>query len=155
MPIHTHYRYTYSNCLFWSLWMKLTKGGHIKMRPSHLGFFPHFLWTPDREKYYSFTPTDERYKFLPPPIFQGYVRAEGKVTGSYSNCLFWALYKFWKEGGWMKMRMSHYVYFPHFLWSKDDIDYYSFSPVDPKVRLLPPPIFWGEVKKEPPLPRRP
>lgn len=66
----------------------------------------------------------------------------------YSNCLIWALWRFFRLGGWVKMRWSYWGPFPHFSWSQDDKVYRAFSPVSPRKRIIPPPIFLGHVVEE-------
>jgi hypothetical protein len=68
----------------------------------------------------------------------------------WSNCLFWAVRQWAREGGYLLIRKSHYGPFPHFLWSADLKQFSSFVPLDPRHKLIPPPIFRGEVKKEEP-----
>lgn len=64
----------------------------------------------------------------------------------YNNCLFFAMYKLIKNGGFLLMRKSKYGPFPHFLWSQDLKSVEHFVPVKPRNRLMPPLIFRGKVK---------
>jgi hypothetical protein len=36
-----------------------------------------------------------------------------------NNCFFWAIAQWYKHGGYVVMRKSHYGNLPHFLWLKD------------------------------------
>lgn len=66
----------------------------------------------------------------------------------YSNCLFWAYWQKLTKGGRVKTRPSQYTRCWHWMWSPDGKTFKSFVPVNPKIRLIPPPIFWGEVRDE-------
>lgn len=66
----------------------------------------------------------------------------------YSNCLFWALRQEAKHGGQIRSRPSQYGWWQHWLWSPDGVEWWSFSPVNPKHKPAPPPIFWGDVVKD-------
>lgn len=66
----------------------------------------------------------------------------------YNNCLFWALKKWFKDGGYIVIRRSKYGWFPHFLWMcKDTIILESYVPKNPKKRTFPPILFRGHVKR--------
>lgn len=62
-----------------------------------------------------------------------------------SNCLFWVIGQWWREGGFVVICRSSYGWWPHFLWTIDLIDFYEFNP--PKKRRLysPPILFYGTV----------
>lgn len=68
-----------TNCLFFALalyWRRKAKGKrcYIAMRPSDLGWTPHFLFFELRGGGYrvvSFKPHNSKYKALPPPVFPG------------------------------------------------------------------------------------
>lgn len=52
----------------------------------------------------------------------------------YSNCLFWAVYHWWKRGGYISIRRSHQIrWLPHFLWSMDLKTWYSYVPLDATI----------------------
>jgi hypothetical protein len=67
----------------------------------------------------------------------------------WSNCLLWALARLWKRGGYLLVRRSGFGHFPHFLWSRDLRRVWSYCPLQPSRRLLPPPLFRGYVKGGP------
>ncbi len=65
----------------------------------------------------------------------------------WGNCLFYALRKWAREGGYLVIRKSHHGWWPHFLWSKDLKTFEQFGPPAPRSGLfLPPPVFRGYVK---------
>lgn len=70
----------------------------------------------------------------------------------HSNCLFWALRKYAREGGYLGMRRSHHWrWIPHFIWSKDLKEWHGFVPLSPKNGPIAKLFCWwfrGEVKKE-------
>lgn len=51
-----------------------------------------------------------------------------------SNCLFWALGKLWREGGYLAMRRSRACpcMVPHFFWSPDLVRWTSYKPIRPE-----------------------
>ena len=56
-----------------------------------------------------------------------------------SNCLFFAVKKFYKNGGYLAIRRSHFSRFiPHFIWVKDlkDAEIEHFQPEDPRTNFL-------------------
>lgn len=55
-----------------------------------------------------------------------------------TNCLIFALKKWFKHGGYLIIRKSNHGYFPHFLWSKDlkNAHVEHYVPIDPKRTLL-------------------
>lgn len=56
-----------------------------------------------------------------------------------SNCLIFSFKKFYKEGGYLIIRRSHYSRFiPHFMWSPDlkDAVIEQYVPVNPKHQLV-------------------
>jgi hypothetical protein len=65
-----------------------------------------------------------------------------------SNCLFFALHRWWCRGGYVVIRKSRYGrWWWHFLWSKDLKWFESFVPVTPNhKRRFPPLLFRGYVK---------
>lgn len=67
-----------------------------------------------------------------------------------SNCLIFALQRWFKHGGYFVIRKSRYGPFPHFIWCKDlkDADIEHYVPLNPKRRLIPPLFFRGEVRRE-------
>lgn len=64
-----------------------------------------------------------------------------------SNCLIWALVRWWRHGGYIVVRRSYWGPFPHFLWSRDLKRFWSYQPVSPRHKKFPPPFFRGEVKE--------
>jgi hypothetical protein len=66
---------TRSNCLFFAIGRYWRYRGHIIVRPSHFGWWPHFMWSSDLLTFEEFEPVaDKRQSWLPPVIFRGYVR---------------------------------------------------------------------------------
>jgi hypothetical protein len=63
----------------------------------------------------------------------------------FLNCLLWAVHRWSKKGGYVIFRQSHWGYFPHILWSKDLKVFWSYSPLHPSHRRLPPPMFRGHI----------
>lgn len=62
-----------SNCLIYAVRQYLRRGGHVVMRKSHWGPWPHFAWSADLKKFEAFVPVegtrmDVRF---PPPFFRG------------------------------------------------------------------------------------
>lgn len=56
-----------------------------------------------------------------------------------SNCLFFALNKWFKHGGYIAIRRSRYHSFiPHIIWIKDlkDAEIEHYTPVNPKQHLI-------------------
>lgn len=75
-----------------------------------------------------------------------------------NNCLPWSLKRWYKRGGYLvirRTRLGKIKWWPHFLWLPPNCpktgkpcEYLeSFSPVKKKVRLFPPIIFEGYIKK--------
>lgn len=66
-----------------------------------------------------------------------------------SNCILWAYWMRRKRGsGYVYWRKSVWGFFPHCLYG----DYFdghfylmSYRPIDPRKRLIPPPLFRGKV----------
>ena len=65
----------------------------------------------------------------------------------WNNCLFWALAKWAKYGGYLMIRRSRWGWFPHFLHMDREGNIESFVPDDPRKKACPPPVFRGSVKK--------
>ena len=64
-----------------------------------------------------------------------------------TNCLFWALARWARCGGYLLVRKSRWGPFPHFLWSPDAPPAVeSFVPLMPRRRLVPPLLFKGTVR---------
>jgi len=53
-----------------------------------------------------------------------------------SNCLFFAIKKIVKHGGYLIIRKSRDGWFPHFIWASDlnDARIEHWQPVDPKIK---------------------
>ena len=67
-----------------------------------------------------------------------------------SNCLIFALVKFFKHGGYFIIRKSRVGFWPHFIWSSDlrDAKIEHFVPERYKEGLISPPwLFKGIIKK--------
>ena len=65
-----------------------------------------------------------------------------------SNCFFYAVGRWWREGGYFVVRRSHFGWWPHFLWSPDLVTFYQYGPAVPNHHLrCPPPIFHGVVRQ--------
>jgi hypothetical protein len=62
-----------------------------------------------------------------------------------SNCLVFALCRWFHRGGYLIIRKSRYGWFPHFLWSPDLNTFHSFKPINPRERIIPPLIFRGAI----------
>ena len=63
------------------------------------------------------------------------------------RCLFYAVGKWVKEGGYLKIRASHYSQLlPHFLHESKDGKVSQFVPDSPKIRWLCPLWFKGHIK---------
>lgn len=56
------------------------------------------------------------------------------------RCLAHALGRFWRDGGYLIVRRSHWGWFPHFLWAADlrGLEVEQFKPEAPRQRWLPP-----------------
>lgn len=66
----------------------------------------------------------------------------------YSNCLFFALSRFLKRGGYLLIRRSRWGWWPHFLWAEslDPPRIEHFSPLGGgRPRLFPPVVFKGQI----------
>lgn len=70
------------------------------------------------------------------------------------NCLFFALNRWFKNGGYLVIRKSRHGFFPHFIWCKDlkDAEIEHFVPTDPKnvvIKALVHKLFFkGYIKKD-------
>lgn len=70
-----------------------------------------------------------------------------------NNCFFFALSKWFKNGGYLAIRKSHLGNFPHFLWIKDlkNADLEHYTPIEPpdkqKERFIDKFLFKGKVSK--------
>lgn len=61
-----------------------------------------------------------------------------------SNCLIFALTRFFTRGGYFVVRKSSYGWWPHFSWSEDLVTFEKFVPHGPcKQRVIPPLWFTG------------
>lgn len=66
------------------------------------------------------------------------------VNPSYANCFWYALRRWWTEGGYVVMLWSAWTPFPHFVWSSDLITFWEWHPVRRRRRRwLPPVVFRG------------
>lgn len=62
-----------------------------------------------------------------------------------SNCIIFALTKWFREGGYIIVRKSRYGWWPHMFWCADleNIKLIDYSPPTKRAGLLPPPLFRG------------
>lgn len=72
------------------------------------------------------------------------------MTLRRSNCLFFAVALYWRRRrkrreGYVVMRQSRWGWFPHFLYLESG-RMVSYVPVDPRHKVLPPPIFRGKIR---------
>lgn len=69
-----------------------------------------------------------------------------------SNCLIFALGKFFKEGRYLVIRKSRYGWWPHFIWCKDlkdaEIEHYVPLERKPEKAAIDKIIFRGYIKKD-------
>jgi hypothetical protein len=63
-----------------------------------------------------------------------------------SNCLVFALRRFWQRGGYVVMVWSDYGWWPHFVWSPDLQQFEEWSPARKARKWFPPLVFRGAVK---------
>jgi hypothetical protein len=81
------------------------------------------------------------------------MRTDEQIESRKSNCLFFAVGRWWNCGGYIIIRKSKLGWFPHFLWSPDLQLFESYSPIGGGVaRWLPPILFRGYIKHKPPHP---
>jgi hypothetical protein len=74
-------------------------------------------------------------------------QSHAESSPSISNCLFFAVSRWLKYGGYVIVRKSHYGWWPHFLWSQDLLSFEEYSPAIPNHHLLiPPPLYRGVIK---------
>lgn len=68
--------------------------------------------------------------------------------GNRSNCLVFAVGKWFSNSGYLLIRKSHFGWWPHFLWSPDINRSYveHYAPVVGKRKLVPPPLFKGKIQ---------
>lgn len=64
----------------------------------------------------------------------------------WSNCLAFALGRYWQQGGYVVMMRSRFGWWPHFVWTADLKDFEEFAPKRKRRRWFPPLIFRGRVK---------
>jgi hypothetical protein len=64
-----------------------------------------------------------------------------------SNCLMFAVARFWRSGGYLIFRRSSYGWWPHVIWSQDLLEFEEFTTTDKFHRWSPPAIFKGFVRK--------
>jgi hypothetical protein len=68
-----------------------------------------------------------------------------------SNCFFFAVALYLRrarrgDAGYVVVRRSRFGWFPHFLYLHRGRRLIAFCPVDPRHKILPPPVFRGAVK---------
>lgn len=65
----------WGNCYLYALRQWWRHGGHVVVRRSHWGWWPHMAWSPNLKEFYDFVPVAEyRKRWFPPPVFRGRVR---------------------------------------------------------------------------------
>jgi hypothetical protein len=65
------------NCLIYALKQYLNHGGYIIIRRSRVGWWPHFMWSPNLKdaEIEHFVPIQYRHDLKKPPfIFKGYIK---------------------------------------------------------------------------------
>ena len=67
-----------------------------------------------------------------------------------NNCLFFALYKFYKQGGFIVIRKSKYGNWSHVMWSKDLVTFEHYVPKTPPLKYpwIHKILFKGKVRKD-------
>jgi hypothetical protein len=71
---------------------------------------------------------------------------------TWGNCWFWALWKYWREGGYLVVRRSKYIPVPHVMWTNTMKGkmLWEFHPLRPKtgfIGIISSPFFRGVVRK--------
>ncbi len=69
-----------NNCLFYALSMWWRHGGFVVGSTSPNGWWKHFMWTPDFETFYAFTPDYPRRYWLPPVWFRGSIKTRTRAV---------------------------------------------------------------------------
>lgn len=65
-----------------------------------------------------------------------------------NNCLLFALYKWFKFGGYVITRKSNFGWWPHFIWSKDLITFEEYIPSEHQEGLKFPPLYFkGYIRR--------
>lgn len=64
-----------------------------------------------------------------------------------SNCLIFALARWFKEGGYLIIRKSRHGPWPHFIWARAVSDVEQYVPLNPRISLLWP-FFRGYIKRD-------
>jgi hypothetical protein len=67
----------------------------------------------------------------------------GKVK---SNCILFALRRWFSRGGYIVLRKSNYGWWPHMIWTKDFVTFEEFTPPVHYARVFPPLVFEGIIK---------
>ena len=67
---------------------------------------------------------------------------------SRSNCLVYALKRWFSKSGYLVIRKSNFGWWPHFLWTPDISGTYieHYAPIMGERKLMPPPLFKGAVR---------
>jgi hypothetical protein len=63
-----------------------------------------------------------------------------------SNCVIFALQRWFSLGGYIALRKSNYGWWPHMIWTKDLVTFEEFTPAVHCVQAFPPLLFNGTVK---------
>ena len=65
-----------------------------------------------------------------------------------SNCLVFALKRWFSDSGYLVVRKSNFGWWPHFLWTPDINSSYveHYAPISGQKKLMPPPLFEGNVQ---------
>lgn len=64
-----------------------------------------------------------------------------------SNCIIFALQRWFSLGGYIVLRKSNYGWWPHMIWTKDLATFEEFTPPVHQARAFPPLVFNGIVKR--------
>jgi hypothetical protein len=65
-----------------------------------------------------------------------------------SNCIIFALLRWFRRGGYLIVRKSRHGWWPHALWSSDLCTFEEYQPRVPNHHLLiPPPLYDGIVRE--------
>jgi hypothetical protein len=77
------------------------------------------------------------------------LRHDSSQTGAYgvkSNCILFALKRWFSHGGYIVLRKSNYGWWPHMIWTKDFVTFEEFTPPVHYDVTFPPLLFKGIIK---------
>jgi hypothetical protein len=63
-----------------------------------------------------------------------------------SNCVIFALQRWFSRGGYIVLRKSNYGWWPHMIWTMDFATFEEFTPPVHYPVVFPPPIFKGIIE---------